>query len=320
MKLFNTKKNNVEGIDRKPFKNEREIQTLVENNMEEFLNLEFVCSEYSIDGFRLDSIGFDHENKCFVIVEYKKGSSYSVVDQGSTYLSIMYDRLSDFILEYNDRTGSNLRKTDVDFTQSRVVFISTSFNSYQKNSINFSNIPFELYEIKKYTKDIISFSKVVSTPKGDFRKLTKGKNKKIDSVISKVKVFTEDDLVRKLSKDNENLWTSLKESLENWDDVNFIPKKHYIGFWKDNKVVSYIHFKNGMIVIHLVRGNIYPDKSKSKTWFELDDPKKMSKVISRNFTGRDGIVYKHEYYKIPFSDIKDLDHILLLIKQKYNCQ
>ena len=75
-----------------------------------------------------------------------------------------------------------------------------------------------------------------------------------------------------------------------------------------------------MIVIHLVRGNIYPDKSKSKTWFELDDPKKMSKVISRNFTGRDGIVYKHEYYKIPFSDIKDLDHILLLIKQKYNCQ
>tara|TARA_X000001036_G_scaffold434351_1_gene473578 strand:- start:1213 stop:2175 length:963 start_codon:yes stop_codon:yes gene_type:complete len=318
MKLFNTKKKNIKNVDRKPFKNEREIQTLVENNMEEFLNLEFVCSEYSIDGFRLDSIGFDHENKCFVIVEYKKGSSYSVVDQGSTYLSIMYDRLSDFILEYNDRTGSNLKKKDVDFTQSRVVFISTSFNSYQKNSINFSNIPFELYVIKKYSNDIVSFDKIVSTPKGDFRKLTKGKNKKVDSVISKVKVFTEQDLVDKLSKNKENLWTNLKDNLENWEDINFIPKKHYIGFWKDNKVVSYIHFKNGIIVFHVIRGNIYPDKSKSKTWFELDDPKKMSKVISRNFTGRDGVVYKHEYYKIPFSNINDLDHILLLIKQKYN--
>tara|TARA_B100000965_G_scaffold317706_1_gene278314 strand:- start:258 stop:1220 length:963 start_codon:yes stop_codon:yes gene_type:complete len=318
MKLFNTKKKNIEGIDRKPFKNEREIQTLVENNMEEFLNLEFVCSEYSIDGFRLDSIGFDHENKCFVIVEYKKGSSYSVVDQGSTYLSIMYDRLSDFILEYNDRTGSNIRKTDVDFTQSRVVFISTSFNSYQKNSINFSNIPFELYEIKKYSNDIVSFDKIIPIPKGDFRKLSKGKNKNIDSVISKVKVFTEQDLVGKLSKNKEDLWTTLKESLENWEDINFIPKKHYIGFWKDNKVVSYIHFKKDKLTINMVRGNIYPDKSKSKTWFDLDDPKKLSKVIRRKFTGRDGVVYFHEYHQIHFSIIEDLDHLLLLIKQKYN--
>ncbi len=282
MKLFNTKKKSIEGVDRKPFKNEREIQTLVENNMEEFLNLEFVCSEYSIDGFRLDSIGFDHESKCFVIVEYKKGSSYSVVDQGSTYLSIMYDRLSDFILEYNDRTGSNLKKTDVDFTQSRVVFISTSFNRYQKNSINFSNVPFELYEIKKYSNDIVSFDRIIPIPKGDFRKLTKGKNSKIDSVISKVKVFTEEDLISKLSKDKETLWKSLRENLENWEDINFIPKKHYIGFWKDNKVVSYIHFKKDRVLLNIVRGNIYPDDTKSKPLFSLDDPKNYLKLLEEN--------------------------------------
>ena len=135
----------------------------------------------------------------------QKGNSYSVVDQGSTYLSIMYDRLSDFILEYNDRTGSNLKKTDVDFTQSRVVFISTSFNIYQKNSINFSNIPFELYEIKKYSNDMVSFDKIIPIPKGDFKKLNKGKNKNIDTVISKVKVFTEQDLVK-----IENLGKSFK--------------------------------------------------------------------------------------------------------------
>tara|TARA_B110000438_G_C15691223_1_gene596852 strand:+ start:119 stop:1081 length:963 start_codon:yes stop_codon:yes gene_type:complete len=318
MKLFNTKKKSIEGVDRELFKNEREIQTLVENNMEEFLNLEFVCSEYSIDGFRLDSIGFDHESKCFVIVEYKKGSSYSVVDQGSTYLSIMYDRLSDFILEYNDRTGSNLKKTDVDFTQSRVVFISTSFNRYQKNSINFSNVPFELYEIKKYSNDIVSFDRIIPIPKGDFRKLTKGKNSKIDSVISKVKVFTEEDLIGKLSKNKENLWTSLKDNLENWEDINFIPKKHYIGFWKDNKVVSYIGFKRGGMILHIIRGNIYSDDTKSKPLFSLDDPKKLSKVIRRKYNRKDGVVYHNEYYQIKFSNIDDLDHVLLLIKQKYN--
>ena len=63
---------------------------------------------------------------------------------------------------------------------------------------------------------------------------------------------------------------------------------------------------------------VCPDKSKSKTWFDLDDPKKLSKVIRRKFTGRDGVVYFHEYHQIHFSNIDDLDYLLLLIKQKYN--
>lgn len=319
MKIYNIKKDKIERLERDSFKNEKEIQTLVENNLEEFFNLEFVCSEFSIDGFRLDSVGFDHEDKCFVIIEYKRGSSYSVVDQGSTYLSILYDRLSDFILEYNQRTNSNLKKSDIDFTQSRVIFVSTSFNDYQKNSINFSNIPFELYEIKKYSNNSIVLNKIVPTPKGDFLKLNKGVSKK-ESVISKVKVFTENDLVSKLIDTKKELWENLKEGLESWEDVSFIPKKHYIGFWRDNKVVCYIGFKSDKMVINIVRGNIYPDNSKSKTWFELDDPKKLSKIIRRSFTGRDGVKYFHEYYQVNFSNLNDLDHLLLLIKQKYKSQ
>ena len=47
-----------------------------------------------------------HKTNSFVIIEYKKGSSYSVVDQGYTYLSTMLNNKSDFVLEYNESTES----------------------------------------------------------------------------------------------------------------------------------------------------------------------------------------------------------------------
>ena len=38
----------------------------------------------------------------------------------------------------------------------KVIFISPSFNSYQKNSVNFQDVPFELWEITRYENNNIS--------------------------------------------------------------------------------------------------------------------------------------------------------------------
>jgi len=94
--------------------------------------------------FRLDSLCYDNETNSFVVIEYKRGSSYSVIDQGYSYMSVMLNNKSDFILEYIEETGRSLKKSEVDFSQSRIIFISQSFNSYQKNSVNFKDVPFEL--------------------------------------------------------------------------------------------------------------------------------------------------------------------------------
>jgi len=44
-----------------------------------------------------------------------------------------------------------LRRDDVDWTQTRIVFIASSFTPYQINSINFKNMAFDLYEVKMYS-------------------------------------------------------------------------------------------------------------------------------------------------------------------------
>lgn len=63
------------------------------------------------------------------MIEYKRGSSYSVIDQGYSYMSGMLNNELDFISEYIEKTGRPLKKSEVDFSQFRIIFISQSFNS-----------------------------------------------------------------------------------------------------------------------------------------------------------------------------------------------
>jgi hypothetical protein len=76
-------------------------------------------------------------------------SNFSVIDQGYAYLSLMLNNKADFILEYNENCKDTLKRDDLDWSQSRVIFISPVFNNYQKESINFKDLPFELWEVKR---------------------------------------------------------------------------------------------------------------------------------------------------------------------------
>lgn len=48
-------------IKEKPFKLEKEIQNIVERNLQTLLGLDFIKAEFSIGSFRIDSLAFDSE-------------------------------------------------------------------------------------------------------------------------------------------------------------------------------------------------------------------------------------------------------------------
>jgi hypothetical protein len=141
MEVFNIKSGIVELIEQSPFKLEREIQDVIEKNTLTFFKLEFIRSEFSIGNYRIDTLCFDNETNSFVVIEYKKGDSYSVIDQGYTYLQLLLNNKSDFILTLSQHYNRVLRTEDIDWSQSKIIFISQSFNSYQKDSVNFKNLP-----------------------------------------------------------------------------------------------------------------------------------------------------------------------------------
>ena len=80
-----------------------------------------------------------------------------------------------------------------------------------------------------------------------------------------------------------------------------------------SKTVSYFTFRKDKIQIGMVRGNINTDGSKSKNYFTIDDPKKISLEVSWTWkTGTQGTEYK-----IQFNKNSDVEYYMFLIKQKY---
>src|SRR5690606_29002999 len=141
MALFKIENNGrLESIKEQPFKLEKEIQSLTEENLNLIFGLDFVKSELSLNNFRIDTLAYDKEAGTFVIIEYKRDKNFSVIDQGYAYLALMLNNKADFILEYNENSKESLKRNDVDWSQSRVVFISPHFTTYQREAINFKNL------------------------------------------------------------------------------------------------------------------------------------------------------------------------------------
>ena len=135
MSLLQLKNNTLSSLKENEFKLEKDLQNFCEKNVSSLLDLTLVKSEFSIEGYRFDTLCFDESNKSFVIIEYKRGTNYSVIDQGYAYLGTMLNNKAEFILEYNERLDKNLKRDDVDWSQSKIVFISSLCIGFTKYPI-----------------------------------------------------------------------------------------------------------------------------------------------------------------------------------------
>jgi len=203
MPIYQIKADKFEYIDEKKIDLEKDIQLLTEKNLESVFNLKFVSGasnrEFSVrideQDFYVDTLAFDEDQKSFVIIEYKKVKSISVIDQGFAYLSAMLRNKAEFILEINERLGKNFHKDDVKWEQSRVIFVSPEFTNYQTNAVNFKDLPISLYTVKLFQNNSISYEQVKPNKTSEsINSLVK--DKVIQQVSKEVKVYERDDLVK----------------------------------------------------------------------------------------------------------------------------
>lgn len=304
MKLYSITNDKLKSITSNEFKLEKDIQFLIEKNLDELFNLQFVKSELSIKNFRIDTLGYDKENKSFVVIEYKRDRNFSVIDQGYTYMSLMLNNKSDFILEYNENCGGSLKRDDVDWTQSKVIFISPQFTEYQKHSINFKDVPFELWEIKRYENNLIGLVQHKTTSEESISTTTTNDNDIVRSVSKEIKVYKEEDhLNQSISEQTKEVYNNLKERIMNiGGGIEVVPRKIYIVFKrKTNFIDIMISKKELWCWINLKKG-------------ELDDPKGICRDVSN--IGH----YGNGDYDLRINDNSDLDYIMFLINQSYKKQ
>ena len=103
IKLFSIK-NDVKQLIPSEVLLEKELQNLIEDNMEKFFGVWFLKSEYVITNGRMDSIGID-ENNCPVIVEYKRSSNENIINQGLFYLDWLLDHKDAFHMLVAEKYG-----------------------------------------------------------------------------------------------------------------------------------------------------------------------------------------------------------------------
>ena len=52
---------------------------MIQKNLEELFNLQFVETEFQVDNLRIDTLAFNEETKSFVIIEYKNIKNYNII-------------------------------------------------------------------------------------------------------------------------------------------------------------------------------------------------------------------------------------------------
>jgi predicted transport protein len=298
MIIYQNNKTSFEPLKEIPFNLERDLQHLFEKNLTMLTGWQLIKSEFIIKSNRIDTLAFDTENKSFVIIEYKRDRNYSVVDQGVSYLNLMLEYKADFIVEYNESLHKALKREEVEWSQSKVIFVSSSFTDFQKQSTNFKDLSIELWELKQFEGAIIVVNPLKKSPAAPSIKPIAKQNEQLEKVAKEIKSFTEEEHLNRVPTEVAELFTRFKLAIQNLSpDIDIQPKKDYIAFKKGTNIADITLLKRGLkIWINLKKG-------------KLDDPKGITRDVSTIGHWGNGD------YELVVDNDSNLEYIMSLIKQ-----
>lgn len=241
IKLFNIK-GNVKEYQSGTVTLEKELQTVIENNMNIFFGVTFLASEYrTTDGGRMDSIGID-ENHCPVIFEYKRSMKENVINQGLFYLNWLLDHKDSFKVLVIEKLGLQAAN-DIDWTMPRVVCVAGDFTKYDESAIKQMNRNISLIRYKKFGDDLLMFEQVNENIAAAIPDIEPASAK----VKTGYKTFDEqlgsaDKSIKILYQDLTNYVLSLG------DDISENHLKLYVAFKKIKNVITVVAQKKKLVV------------------------------------------------------------------------
>ena len=163
-----------------------------------------------------------------------------------------------------------MKKDEVDWSQSKIVFVSPAFNQNQKQAVDFKDLNIELWEVKRYENDIIVIDGVKKSAASPSIKQTPQKeDSELVEITKQIKSYTEEELLEGKSDEVVELYNDFKQAILNLSpEIEIIPQKLYLAFkiGRNNITDIQIQNKNLKIFINMKRG-------------DLDDPKKMTRDI-----------------------------------------
>lgn len=302
MAIFKIESGKLSPVSEKKISLEKHIQKLTEENLDTIFGYKFIATELRVDNFRFDTLAWNPETNSFIIIEYKKDRNFSIVDQGFSYLSLLANKKEFFLFEYSEHTKKHLRREEVDWSSSRVVFISPAFTQHQINSVNFKDMAFDLYEIKLFENDTVLFNQIKPADSSESIDLFL-KDSKLKSVVEEIKNYTIDKLFKENWKESREIFDILSERVVALDpNIKLSPTGGYVGCKIGNQNVVDLNPYKSFIEIHLLR--VRPE--------DLNDPEK--RVTYQSFSMEH---YNKHVSLFKVSNLEDIDYAMMLVKQVY---
>lgn len=154
----------IEELEGKSVAIEKSLQGLIEKNLDTFLGIRFLASEYTTGrthGGRIDTLGID-ENNCPVIIEYKRAVNENVINQGLYYLDWLMDHKAEFELLVLKQIGAEISE-DIEWSSPRLLCIAGNFTKYDEHAVQQINRNIELIRYKKYADELLLLELVNAT-------------------------------------------------------------------------------------------------------------------------------------------------------------
>ena len=192
---------------------EKDIQSLIEHNLLEVLDMHFLATEYvTTFGGRIDTLGVDR-NGAPVIIEYKRNQNDNVINQGLSYLRwLQAQKVEFFEMLVLKKLGEDFSKSlNIDWKNPRVICIAQSYNKFDIDTVEVIPMRIELFKYRYYDSGVFSLE-----PLGISEQISKSINNQnnnrssIDSTVS--------DHLKKADKKTLDLFAELRSKIFNLDE------------------------------------------------------------------------------------------------------
>ena len=239
MPLFKITKTTLSTVDQTNFKVEKELQKLIENNLEAAFGCRFIATEFPTGeqhAGRIDTLALSEDYNP-VIIEYKKVESSDLINQSLFYLAWIQDHQGDFEIAAQKALGTGV---EVDWSDIRVICLAPNYKKYDLHAVQVMGANLELWAYRLFKNDSLYLEEIfrktttTSQPRSSDG-LTAGQkaalSRKTGSYTVEQHFTDKPDLVAHLAKSIQEFILGLDPSIEE------APKKNYIAYKTSQNII-----------------------------------------------------------------------------------
>lgn len=229
MPIFELKEEKLRKLSVSEINLEKDLQKMIETNLEEVFSIRLVASEFStgsVHSGRIDSLGLSEDNNP-VIIEYKKVQTSDLLNQSLFYLSWLNDHQGDFTVAAQRKLGNNLT---IDWSTIRVICIAPGYRKYDLHAVKVMGANIELWQYKLYEGKFLQLEEVnpsQGSQSSSDAELTPAQK----ASLSKEAVYSVGMHTSGKSEEVLEMFNMLKDFMVSLDEsVDEVPKKQYIAY------------------------------------------------------------------------------------------